>query len=118
MKTSQEEKKAVLVLPQGVTPEMIEQWKQQYGNNKVKLKTVFVDDETPYMTVTKVPGRDVVAEYFKWMDKDLLRANSVLIKNCVLHDKENILKDDALFFGVAKAITEDLPIARTETKNL
>jgi hypothetical protein len=115
MKT-QEEKKLVNVLPQGVTQEMIDNWKTQHG--KVKLKTVFPEENEPYKTVTMVPDRKVVSEYFKWLDKDLLRANTVLIKNCVLHDKENILKDDELFFLVAKAITEDLPIGRTETKNL
>lgn len=112
----QEAEKTGTALPKGVTQEMVDNWKALYG--KVKLKKVFPDDSEPYLTVTRVPDRKVVAEYFKQIDKDIERANNVLIKNCVLHDKEAILKDDELFFLVAKAITEDLPIGRTETKNL
>jgi len=113
---SQEAKTTGTQLPEGVSQEMIDQWKAQHG--KVKLKTVFPEDSEAYRTITRVPDRKVVSEYFKWIDKDLDRANNVLIKNCVLHDKDNILKNDELFFLVAKAITEDLPIGRTETKNL
>lgn len=103
-------------LPSGVTQDMVNAWKAQYG--KVKLKTVYPEESEPYSTVTTVPDRKVVGEYFKWIDKDINRANMVLIRNCVLHDKENIIKTDELFYLVAKAITEDLPIGRTDTKNL
>jgi hypothetical protein len=116
MKTNQEEKKIGVVLPDGVTPEMIESWKAQYG--KVKLKTVYPEDKEPYLTITKVPDRKVISEYFKWIDKDFERANNVLVRNCVLHNKEEIMKDDELFFLVGKSITDDLPIGRTVTKNL
>jgi hypothetical protein len=116
MKTNQEEKKVVQALPDGVTQEMIENWKNLYG--KVKLKTVYPEDREPFMTVTKVPDRKVISEYFKLMDKDFERANNVLIRNCVLHFKEEILKDDELFFMISRAITDDLPIGRTVTKNL
>jgi len=95
---------------------MIAEWKQKYG--KIKLKTVYPEDREPFSTVTIIPNTEVTSEFIKFSDKDFKKAMSILVKNCVLHRKDDIMKDTEIFYSVGKAIADDLPISRNVSKNL
>jgi hypothetical protein len=113
----EQEKK--MELPKGVTQEQIEQWKEKHGEKSLRLKSLYRDGSIdPYLVVTRVPSRRVTSEYIKLVDKDFEKATSILVTNCCLHNAEEIKADNELFYTAGKAIAEDLPMGRIESKNL
>jgi hypothetical protein len=117
MKTEKEAKG--LELPKGITPEQIAEWKEKHGQNCIRLKSLYREGITdPYLVVTRTPSRKITSEYIKLVDKDFEKATSILVTNCVLHNLDEIKADTELFFTAGKAIAEDLPMGRAESKNL
>ncbi len=113
--------KKEIMLPAGVTAEMVKAWKKRYGEKKVKIATITDDDGVfePFDTVIRRPGRNEMGEFEKWIDKRPDKAKVILVKACVLSpDKEDILADDDKFLHVFNAIAELLPVAKAAIKNL
>jgi hypothetical protein len=106
-------------LPTGITKEMIDGWKEKYGDDMIRLKTLYRDNSIePVYTVTRVPSRPIVNEFMKLIDKNFDKAMGILVANCCLHNVEEIKKDPELFLTCGKAIADDLPIGRAESKKL
>ncbi len=107
-------------LPDGVTSDMIEAWKKRYGNEKVKLAEIPLDeDRSQFMAVIcRVPDRKVMGEFEKWMDKDPNKSKEILINTCLLTEKEKVKEVDFLFYGACDAITQLIPVAKSTIKNL
>lgn len=107
-------------LPVGVTHEMIKAWKERYGDNKLRLATLSIDDSTfkPFDIVIRVPDRLALAEFEKWLDKKPDKAKEILVRACVLSSKDEVLADDDKFLAAFNAIAEILPIQKAEIKNL
>ncbi|GAB6121653.1 hypothetical protein [Dysgonomonas termitidis] len=98
-------------LPEGVTPEMIKAWKEQYGPDKVKLATLA--PEVPEKTkdvVVRVPDRQTYNQYDKWVGTDPGKAKDILINACLLSNKEEVKADDVLYFSCYWALSELLPL--------
>lgn len=105
--------------PEGVTPEQIAAWKVKYGENKIKVLSLYKPGSLdPFKVVARVPDRKIVSEYFKWVDKNFEKATDILIVNCVLTRADEIKADDELFFTAGTQLAELLPIGRGEIKNL
>ncbi len=99
-------------LPQGVTPEMIQAWKEKHKHIRlIRLQKGFA-------AIAHRPARNIVNQWEKFSDSDPNKARTILIENCVLFGKEEVLADDELFYSCAAAITEMIPISKAETENL
>ena len=108
------------VLPEGVTPEMVKAWKERYGENKIKLASLPMDDDgNQYKdVVVRVPDRKVMSEVEKWLDKSPEKAKEIMINACLLSHKDEVKADDGLFFGAVDAVTKLMPIRTAIVKNL
>ena len=107
-------------LPAGITAEMIAAAKQKYGEKNVKYIDLPMDDEgTEFKTVLAcVPSRTVMEQYRKFSDNDPKKADEILVKNCLLSHKDEVLADDGLFYAALNGIAELIPIRRAIVKNL
>ncbi len=108
------------VLPDGITQETIDAWKMRYGQSKIKLGELPVDeDRTQFLAVVgRVPDRKTVGEFEKWMDKDPNKSKEILINACLLTEKDRVKQDDFLFYGAFDFLTNLLPVAKSNIKNL
>lgn len=106
-------------LPQGVTPEAIEAWKQHYGADKVKIAALPKDDDaTEFLeVVVRTPDRKVLSEFEKWVDKNPDKAKEILINACVLSSKDTVKADDGLFLGAFDALVKLIPVRTAILKN-
>jgi hypothetical protein len=107
-------------LPDGVTAEMIKSWKARYGETKVKLGEIPLDDDrTQFLAVIgRVPGRKEMGEFEKWMDKDPNKSKEILINSCLLTEKDRVKADDILFYGAFDFLSQLIPIGKATVKNL
>jgi hypothetical protein len=106
-------------LPEGITRVMIDAAKQKYGNDKVKLIDILKEnsDEVDKTVLAAVPSRFVIAQFMQNADKDAKKSHEILVKNCLLSHKEEVMADDALFMGAVNGIAELIPIRKTVIKN-
>ncbi|WP_152541901.1 hypothetical protein [Saccharicrinis fermentans] len=107
-------------LPDGITQEIIDAWKKRYGQQKIKLGELPInEDRTQFLAVIgRVPDRKTVGEFEKWMDKDPNKSKEILINACLLTEKEQVKADDFLFYGAFDFLTTLLPVAKSNIKNL
>lgn len=106
-------------LPEGVTKEMVENWKKEHGEGKIRVAHLPVDDENKeyHVVVLKVPGRRGMSMYEKFEDKDPDKAKELLINECCLYGLERVKSNDELFFTCFTAIAELMPIRKAIIKN-
>lgn len=94
-----------------VSQEVKASMKEIYGD---KLRSVILplnDEATEEIEVLIiVPDRSVVGNSMKFMNSDPKKGQEILVKNCVVTDKERVLADDGLFYAAAGMITELIPI--------
>ena len=69
---------------QSVTPQQIEQWKQQHG----EIYLLEGDDLAVYC---KKPGRPVMARFVKEMQRDLYSASQNMLSACLVHPSMDAL---------------------------
>ena len=101
-----------------VTPEMIATWKQKYGENNIKLIELYkADAEDPLICYARVPDRLITSQYWTWIDKNMKKAGEVIIKNCLLTNKEVVLADDEYFNTAALNLSGLIQVGRVVIKN-
>ncbi len=113
-------KKKAAILPEGVTAEMLNGWKERYGADKVKIAQLPMDDDgTEHKeVVVRVPDRKTMGEFEKWIDKNPDKAKEILINACVLSEKAQVKADDGLFYGAYDALVKLIPVRTAIIKNL
>lgn len=118
--TEKKQKTETIKLPEGVTPEMVNAWKDRYGQSKIKLATLTAPDGEfePMDVVMRVPDRVAMGEFEKWLDKNPNKAKEIILKACLLTRKDEVLANDDMFLCAFNALAEILPIAKSEIKNL
>lgn len=106
-------------LPDGITAAMVAEAKAKHGADKVKIIEIPIDDEaTAYKGVlAAVPSRTIVGQYRRFADSDPKKADEILVKNCLLSHKEEVLADDGLFYGALSGIADLIPVRKAIIKN-
>lgn len=106
-------------LPAGITAEMITDAKKKHGDNNVKYLDLPLNDEgTEFKTVlAAVPNRAVLGQYRRFADTDPKKADEILVKNCLLSHKDEVLADDGLFYGALTGIADLIPVRKAIVKN-
>ncbi|GHV13632.1 hypothetical protein FACS1894169_01050 [Bacteroidia bacterium] len=106
-------------LPEGVTPEMVGKWKEEYGANNVKLAHLVDGDGNPRKTiVVRVPDRVTLGEQEKYSYTAPQRAREILVKGCVLSHKDEVLADNQLYYSAYAALIELSPLAKATVEDL
>ena len=106
-------------LPDGITQEMIDDAKIKYGASKVKFAYILKEnsDEVEKTVLVVVPSKNIIGQYRRFADTDPKKADEILVKNCLLSHKEEVLANDELFFGALNGIAELIPMRRAIIKN-
>lgn len=96
---------------QEVSQEIKDALKKEHGD---KLKSLILpknDESTEEIEVLAVvPSRSVVGQSMKFMSTDPKKGQEILVKNCILTSKEEVLDDDGLFYAAASLLTELIPL--------
>jgi hypothetical protein len=104
-----EDKKEVKKPLKRVSQETIE---KVGGQEKLRIIELPTDDDgnDSIEVVVCIPNRTTMGEYMKYNPTNPAKAQEILVKNCLLTDKEQVLGDDALFFTCVSALAELIPI--------
>lgn len=97
-------------LPEGITAEMVERWKQEHGADKVKLAHLCPDLNKRKTVVVCVPNRVAYNQFDKWITSDPGKAKDILVNACLLSHKEEVKADDDLYFSCYHSISQLLPL--------
>ncbi|WP_139422980.1 hypothetical protein [Chryseobacterium mulctrae] len=94
-----------------VAEEVKKAMKEKHGD---KLRSVILplnDEATEEIEILVIiPERSVVGQSMKYMNSDPKKGQEILVRNCVVTDKERVMADDGLFYAAAGMITELIPI--------
>lgn len=106
-------------LPAGITGAMIADAKTKHGEDKVRILSIPVDDDaTAYKDVLAiVPTRRIIGMFQRYQDSDPVKAQEILVKNCLLSSKDEIMADDGLFFGALTTLAKLIPVREGIIKN-
>ncbi|MEQ3500601.1 hypothetical protein ABMY20_12660 [Tenacibaculum sp. SSH1-16] len=91
--------------------EVKENLKKEHGH---KLKSLILPlddvgvDEIEVLAV--IPTRSVVGQSMKFMNSDPKKGQEILVKNCLLTNKEEVMADDGLFYAAVGLLTDLMPI--------
>lgn len=66
--------------------------------------------------IVSIPDRRTMGQYLKYQNVNPAKAQEILVKNCLLSDKEQVLSDDALFLTCVSALAELIPIRENKIK--
>lgn len=66
--------------------------------------------------VVCVPDRRTMGQYLKYQNANPAKAQEILVKNCLLTDKDQVLSDDALFLTCVSALADLIPIRENRIK--
>ena len=94
-----------------VSEEVKTSLKKEYGDKLKSLILPIDDNGTEELEVLAVvPSRNVVGQYLKYLNQDPKQAQEILVKACLVTNKEEVLADDGLFYASASLIGELIPI--------
>lgn len=95
-----------------------EQIKAAGGAEMLRRIEIPLDDngnETVEVIVC-VPDRRTMGQYLKYQNVNPAKAQEILVKNCLLTDKDLVLSDDALFLTCVSALADLIPIRENKIK--
>lgn len=94
-----------------VAKEIKESLKKEHGDKLKSLILPMDDNGSEELEVLAVvPSRNIVGQAMKFMQSDPKKGQDILVKNCILTDKETVLNDDSLFYAAAGLLVELIPI--------
>lgn len=101
---SENEKKLIKI--DGVTDAAMKAWRERYGEDKVEIVTLKNEHGTKELIVViRKPDRITKGKFETYMDKNMGKARDILITNCLLSHKEEVLADDDLYEAATEAIS-------------
>lgn len=113
--------KATIALLAAITisPEAITAAKEKYGEDKVKVADLPLDDNNEQFlpVLMTVPTRKTLGEFEKWSASQPDKAKEILLNACLLTSKDEVKSDDALFLTAVNAIADLIPIRKAIVKN-
>ncbi len=106
-------------MPEGITKAMLNDAKAKYGADKVRYVDILKEnsDDVEKTILVVVPSRNIIGQYRRYSDTDPKKADEILVKNCLLSHKDEVLADDGLFYGALMGIADLIPIRRAIVKN-
>ncbi|MCF8218704.1 MAG: hypothetical protein K9J21_06950 [Bacteroidales bacterium] len=94
-----------------VTKQMIEDWKQTHGG----VYLITTEQKKGYL---RKPNRKDLSLASEIGEKDPMKFNEVILKNCWLAGDKEIMEDDRYFLAVSGQLDEIIETAEVEIKKL
>lgn len=116
-----------------ISPEQIAEYKQKHGeifqidvinenNNNDELSEEIVPEDKKetdtFGGIFKRPGRKVLSLASRIGDKDPVKFNEVIAKNCFVDGDEEILNDDILFLSISSQLVKLIKVQESRIKKL
>jgi len=116
---SEKEKKVAKKYPANLSAEDYNKFVEKFGADKLAPFDLPLDEDNEEFleVLLKVPNRVELGEWMKWEDRNPMKANEILINSCLLTNKDEVKKDDALFLTCVNAIAELIPTRKAIRKN-
>ena len=74
---------------------LIQEWKGRYGEHNISQVDITLDNDKVETYIIRKPGRkEIEAVGQHSINKDVSKANNVLIANCVLHGNKELIETD------------------------
>lgn len=108
-------------LPDGITEDMIAQWKKEHGEKNILLATLCDENNEPCAKVViRRPTRQAVNQWEKFINTDPGKAKEILVRACLLRDqdKEAVIADDDLFYPAYRAVESLIPLRKAIIETL
>lgn len=101
-----------------ITKEQKAAFEQKYGKGKLVILEVPKDESHSEFleTVAVIPSRTVLGQYMKWTDSNPKKAQEILVRGCILTDKEVIEADDFMFNTTVALLADLIPIGQGRIK--
>ncbi len=98
--------------------ELFPELRKEHGK-KLRVLEIEKDDkgEDKLVCAALVPSRKISSSFIVNIDKNPAKAFEILIQNCLLTSKQEVLDDDALFFTTGATLAELVPIRSGKVKN-
>lgn len=107
-------------LPEGVTAEMVEEFKAKHG--VVKVAELFDSEGNSFGSIILgKPSPNVMGQFEKLVDKDPMKARDVLLRGTLCTRREEILswpKNSEEYAAVFDAAAQMIPVGKAVLKNL
>lgn len=94
-----------------ITKEQIAEWKKQHG----EIFKLEVDDK---VAILKTPDRKTLSYATSIAQKDPLKFNEILLKNCWVAGDEEIKTNDALFLSASSKLADLIEIKEATLEKL
>ena len=93
---------------------------EKHGKSNVKVLSIPKNEEETELVdvLAIVPTRQIVGEFEKYADRQPNKAKEILVKSCILTEKDLILADDGMFNGAVNGLAELIPLRKATVKNL
>jgi len=102
-----------------IPKEVVEANKVKYGDKLRILELPKDDDYEEILEVLAiVPNRSVVAQFQRFKNQDPKKAQEILVKQCLLTSKDEVIADDGLFYATVIALSELIPIREGKSRRL
>lgn len=113
-------KKEILNSVKKVDAKVKEQLIEEHGKNKLRILEIPKDELGLELleVIVKIPTRNVINQFMKFIDQNPKKAQEVLANGCLLTCKEEVNADDALFLSCISGLTALFPIREAVIKNL
>ena len=91
---------------------------KKYGANNLKTLEIPKDENHNEFidVVAVVPSRNVMGQYMKWADTNPKKASEIMVRGCVLSNRELIESDDFMFNTTVSLLAELIPIGQGRVK--
>ncbi|HRO76121.1 MAG TPA: hypothetical protein PLP27_08255 [Crocinitomicaceae bacterium] len=106
-----------------VPQEVIDALKAKYpdltANNELKRLYLPTNDlgTEELEVIVRVPDRNTVTQFMRFVESQPKKAQELLVNQCLLTSKEEVMNDDYLFFTCTGSIAELFPIRQGRLKN-
>lgn len=106
-------------LPSGVTQEMVNEWKEDYGDLDLIVVTDKDDSSKVYKCVVrrKIPDK-IHNQAVKWLNTDIGKSCDILLKGCWLGGDDVIKKNPAYNLDAGGKLAEQLITSDSEVVKL
>ena len=93
---------------------------EKHGKDNLRVVKLPTDDsETEFLDVlVKVPSRSTMNQFMRFIDTSPKKAQEILINQCLLTSKDEVVNDDSLFMTAITGITELFPIRTARVEKL
>jgi hypothetical protein len=98
--------------------EQKEAFAKKYGKENLRILEVPKDEHQNEFieAVAVVPNRNVLGQYMKWTDANPKKAQEILVRGCLLTNKELIEADDFMFNTTVALLADLIPIGQGNIK--